>query len=200
MDSEQQKIEDAELCERFKNGDQSAFAKLYENNYGACMAFLLKDKLTHFDAEDVVQKSFIKAFKKLPELKDNTIFKSWLFQICLNTFRDLYVYKTRRGDNLKMSFINDDYTLADHIDKLMNDNELPSDKIEAKENKKEAKEIVPRILKMLKPCQAQVIKMHYYQGKQYKEISQELKIPIGTVMSRIYYAKQSFIDKYKKLA
>lgn len=198
MDSEQDKIENAKLCERFLNGDESAFAELYEKCSKHCMALLMKSNVNFFDAQEVIQKTFIKVWKKMPELKDPNTFKGWLFRICMNTYKDLYMYKKRRNDHVSLSFISDDYTLDDHIDRFLHDDKLPSDNLESKESKIGAKNVAKKIFKKMKPFQVEILKKHYLEGKQYKEIAKDLKVPVGTVMSRIHYAKKTFIDKYEK--
>jgi RNA polymerase sigma-70 factor (ECF subfamily) len=196
MDSEQERIENAKLCERFLNGDESAFEELYEKCSKHCMALLMKSNVNFFDAQEVIQKTFIKVWKKMPELKDPNTFKGWLFRICMNTYKDLYVYKKRRNDHISLSFISDDYTLVDHIDRFHYDDNLPSNEVEQKETISYQKNTLKDIFKNLKPEHSETLKMCYLQGKRYKEISDELNIPIGTVMSRIHYGKKVLAQAY----
>jgi len=198
MDSEQQKIEDAELCERFKNGDQSAFAKLYENNRKDCMSLLLSSNVKYADAEDVVQRSFLKVYKRLIHLKNNDSFKGWLFKICMNSYKDLYKYRARRNEHIVPKF-NEDYTLEKHIDKKQSYDILPSDNVQKLEDSLDRKEIIRNTLESLPKAHAKVITMHYIENKQYKQIGEELNIPIGTVMSRLHYAKKKFVKAIESI-
>jgi RNA polymerase sigma factor (sigma-70 family) len=68
------------------------------------------------------------------------------------------------------------------------------------ESFKENKLLIDKVLRKLKPNHRDVLRMHHRDGMEYKDISKKLKIPVGTVMSRLYYARiEAFkiVKKYK---
>ena len=79
---------DLELVEEVKAGDQRSFAELVRRHQSGLLrvcARMTKDEET---AEDVVQESFVKAYRKINTFEGRSSFKSWLYQIALNTARN----------------------------------------------------------------------------------------------------------------
>lgn len=79
---------DLELVEDIKSGDQRAFAELVKRHQTALLRVcvrMLKDKEL---AEDVVQESFVKAYRKIALFEGRSSFKSWIYQIAINTARN----------------------------------------------------------------------------------------------------------------
>lgn len=78
-------MDEKELVQRLKGGDKAAFDALYEKykNILLRMAYLISGQI--FDAEDVVQETFVKCFLHIGELKKEEGFRSWLFQILYHT-------------------------------------------------------------------------------------------------------------------
>lgn len=83
-------MDEKELVQRLKGGDKAAFDALYEKykNILLRMAYLVSGQM--FDAEDVVQETFVKCFLHIGELKKEEGFRSWLFQIL---YRTAYCYQ-----------------------------------------------------------------------------------------------------------
>ena len=78
-------MDEKELVRRLKSGDRDAFDALYEKykNILLRMAYLVSGQI--FDAEDIVQETFVKCFLHIGELKKEEGFKPWLFQILYRT-------------------------------------------------------------------------------------------------------------------
>lgn len=87
-------MDEKELVQRLKGGDKAAFDALYEKykNILLRMAYLISGQI--FDAEDVVQETFVKCFLHIGELKKEEGFRSWLFQILYHT---AYRHQKKRG-------------------------------------------------------------------------------------------------------
>lgn len=75
------------LAGQAKNGDTHAFAKLYQRYYEPLYRFALCYIRNAEMAEDAVMNSVLKAYEKIGDLRKNTAFKSWLFQITANECR-----------------------------------------------------------------------------------------------------------------
>lgn len=79
---------DLNVLERVKNGDLNAFSELVLRHQKSLLRLALRVVGDLTAAEDVVQESFIKAYQKLESFEGRSSFKSWLFQITLNTARN----------------------------------------------------------------------------------------------------------------
>ena len=79
---------DLELVQELKDGDDSAFSELVKRHQKALLRMCLRILRDQDLAEDVVQDSFIKAYRKIHSFEGRSAFKSWLFQIAVNTARN----------------------------------------------------------------------------------------------------------------
>ena len=126
-------------------------------------------------SEDIVQSTFLKAFERLEQLKDRQKAKSWLLAIARTTFL---------GDLRKRkSWV--------FTDAEMDGSQLPTADLTTP---LDTTLLQKALLEM--PDQFRiVVVMHYLQQESYREIAKHLKIPIGTVMSRLSRAKQMLKTK-----
>ncbi len=76
---------------------------------------------------------------------------------------------------------------------------LPSDSLEKREELNKIKLLLQKILKKLKPNDREILKLYYTGKAEYKDIAKELGIPLGTVMSRLFYAKKNAAKVIKRL-
>lgn len=88
MTRDLEKIADLELVERVKLGDKSAFSSLVLRHQRGLLRLGLRFVKDLDQAEDIVQEAFIKAYEKLSSFEGRSSFKSWLYQIALNTARN----------------------------------------------------------------------------------------------------------------
>jgi len=126
------------------------------------------------DTEDLVQETFFFAIKNFHQLKDLDKCKYWLFSILRNLFLKDYEKRKMRGE-IAFDFVCD----------TLHKGEDPESNFLKAEIRKNIQALLDRLDEKLR----QPIRMFYYEGHSYKEISSELGIPIGTVMSRIARAK-----------
>jgi len=125
-------------------------------------------------AEDLVQETYYLALKKFDQLKDRKKSKYWLFAILRNEFlKDIQKKKNR----VEVEFDSVSYSLRN---KTHLENEILED-----EFKKTIRSALDKLDKNLR----EPIRLFYFEGHSYQDISNSLKIPIGTVMSRIARAK-----------
>ncbi|KIO78108.1 RNA polymerase sigma factor [Pedobacter lusitanus] len=128
------------------------------------------------DANDLVQDTMLKAINYSSHFKEGTNFKAWLFTIMKNTFINNYRRATRT--NLIMSVTD----------------EITSDKLHysASVNDGNGKFIMEDVHKALSKLQPEYYTpfLKYFEGFKYHEIADQLKIPIGTVKTRIHIARQ----------
>lgn len=79
---------DIELVEEIKEGVTSAFAELVKRHQTSLLRVCTRMTRDEELAEDIVQESFVKAFRKINLFEGRSSFKSWLFQIAINTARN----------------------------------------------------------------------------------------------------------------
>lgn len=79
---------DIELVEDVRKGDRKAFSELVQRHQRSLLRLSLRFLRDPMLAEDVVQESFIKAYEKLDLFEGRASFKSWLFQIAVNTAKN----------------------------------------------------------------------------------------------------------------
>jgi len=139
------------------------------------------------DAADACQESFVKAFNAFPSLKSLTSFYPWFYRIlkncCINMLK-----KKKNSNKYKQYKYN-------HSKNSDCDTDSPTVKLE----KEEETELIWLILQELSPEFKEILVMKYLNEFSYNTISELLEIPRGTVMSRLYYARKAFKDKYNEL-
>jgi len=137
------------------------------------------------DAEDLIQETYLKAYKYYERFSEGTNFKAWLFKIMKNTF--INSYRKRKLQPPKVDF--DDVqqgleeTLADQGHEL---DVNPEAGVLASEMDHEVRETLlglPHDYKM-------VVLLADLEGFAYKEIADILSVPVGTVMSRLYRGRR----------
>ncbi len=123
-------------------------------------------------AEDAAQEAFIRAWKHLPNYQPRSPFRNWLYRIATNAARD-----TLRRERETVDV--DDLPLA-----------APSVGPEEAAERTERGERVQQAVLALPEASRTVLVLREYEGLSYKEIADTLNIPIGTVMSRLNYARK----------
>lgn len=81
-------VSDLELVEKVKSGDRKSFSELVKRHQRGVLRLSLRFVKDMDAAEDVTQDAFIKAYEKLSTFEGRASFKSWLFQIAVNTARN----------------------------------------------------------------------------------------------------------------
>jgi len=171
------RAEDAEavLVRRSQKGDQDAFGELVLLYQSRVFNFVLARVRQRETAEDVTQEVLVKAFYNVGRLRNVERFKSWLFSIAHNHLRDLL--RKRRLQQVDM----EDSHLEVYVD------ERGPEGTEAHRTRRET---VRAALSRLKPDQRDALILCDLEGMSYKEIAEILHVPLGTVQSRIFYARR----------
>lgn len=134
-----------------------------------------------FDAEDLAQETFIKAYKKLDTLKDPAKAKSWLYTIARNTVIDFF----RKNKNKDIAL--GDALLENVAGTAVADYQSQAINMEV------SKELDRCIDKLVKEDRA-IIKLLYYEGFSYKEIAELLRINENTLKSRLHRARKILLE------
>lgn len=175
---------DTRLVERTLAGDQSAFEELVERYQTRLFALSRQYTRNVVDVEDIVQDTFLKAFRKLHTFDHRSSFYTWIYRIATNTILDVL---KRRGRS-PVQNVEDPENLGDTAPR---DVVSPSAGLEASE----VSEITGRVLDHLPDIFKSVLVMREYHGLAYQEIADTLGVSIGTVESRLFRARARFKDK-----
>lgn len=146
--------------------------------------FAYRLTLSRSKAEDLFQQTWLKVVNNLDKYRDDN-FKSWLFKICSNQFKDNY-----RKDKRYQKLVKDDYADSQTKDFVLSSAQS-NEHTEVKVENRDRKLIILGHINNLPEKQRQVILMFYYRAMKYDEIAALLKCPVGTVRSRINSAKKT---------
>ena len=140
--------------------------------------------ITKEQNEDLEQEVFIKVWKNSDKYKECGNFKSWICTIAQNVSKDYLKSAKRKVDINSTS----DETV---INKITDKKEVPEQVIVNEFRRRRIKKAINN----LKPKFKQIIILYEIEGLSYENISDKLKIPIGTVKSRLYNAKKILADE-----
>jgi RNA polymerase sigma-70 factor (ECF subfamily) len=147
------------------------------------------------DAEDVVQETFLKAYRAYDSFEEGTNLKAWLYRILTNTYINKYRKQQRRPSEVELGELQDLYLFrrlgessgaSYSAEKEALDQFVDTDIIEALES-------LPESFRM-------PVVLADVDGFSYKEIADILDIPIGTVMSRLHRGRKALQRKLWSVA
>jgi len=135
-------------------------------------------------AEDILQEVFIKVYKNLNNFDPDLNFSSWVYRIAHNETIN-YLKKNEKHKTIPLE--TDDEEVVNLIDILESDIDVVRDV-----KQQELQDKVRKILQMLSPAFREILVLRYLDEKGYKEISDILKKPMGTVATLVNRAKKQF--------
>ncbi len=179
--------EDRELIARAQKGDKVAFRRLVERHQRRAFAIALSLVRDENDARELVQDAFLRVFKGLGSFQGGSSFFTWLYRIITNLSIDLIRKPGRQLVELEPSRVDaedardSEYPLVARIDGAD-----PVDVVRRRE-------IAARLkiaLDALPPYHRGVIVMREIEGLSYEEMAQAMNVSKGTIMSRLFHARQ----------
>lgn len=178
---------DRELVRRVQSGDPHAFDLLFLRHRHKIHGLVRRFVRREGEIDDVVQDTFIKAYRALPRFRLDSAFYTWLYRIAINTAKN-YVTAEKRRLNILQSD-------ADGME-LAEETGSPSELAEP-EREHLASEIeaaVHRALDALPDDLRDAVTFREFDGLSYEQIAVIMDCPVGTVRSRIFRAREA-IDK-----
>ena len=165
---------DNALVKLCRDGNDDAFYEIVERYKLPVFNIVYRMLSKYSEAEDIAQTVFWKVYKNLYRFDTARKFSSWIFKITTNTCLDSLRKKRPKTIPLDEAMDANDMT------------QLP----EAVLREKEETALVLRALNKLKPGYKIVIVLYHFENQTYKEISEILDIPLGTVMNRLHRARK----------
>ena len=175
-------IDEAELVTRAQRGERNAFNELVRMYAQGVMNVIYRMCGNAQIAEDAAQETFIQAWLHIPAYRPQTSLRSWLYRIAVNAATDML-----RKEKRILPTALEDLQLQD-----------PQLGPEALFFQEERTALVRRAIMSLPDASRAVLVLREYEGMSYHEIAEALDIPVGTVMSRLNYARKTLRDKLEQ--
>ncbi|TCP88805.1 RNA polymerase RpoE-like sigma-24 subunit [Cricetibacter osteomyelitidis] len=186
-----EQLTDQALVERAQQGDKKAF-NLLVSRYQNKVAGLLTRYVSPNDIPDVVQESFIKAYRSLESFRGDSAFYTWLYRIAVNTAKN---YLTAQGRRPPTEDILADEAESYDLGSNLRDVETPENLMLSVELKKVVFDTINGLQEELKTA----ITLREIEGMSYEEIAEVMDCPVGTVRSRIFRAREIIESKVQPL-
>jgi RNA polymerase sigma-70 factor (ECF subfamily) len=180
----QEAEEDREFIALAQKGDQAAFRRLVERHQRRAFAIAMGLVRDENDAREIVQEAFLRVYRGINSFQGGSSFFTWLYRIVTNLAIDLMRKPGRRDAELvdNQSVDEDaDFPLVSRID--------GADPIDVM-RRREIAQRIQAALDALPPYHRGVILMREVEGMSYEEMAQAMGVSKGTIMSRLFHARQ----------
>ncbi|HIX65335.1 MAG TPA: sigma-70 family RNA polymerase sigma factor [Candidatus Anaerotruncus excrementipullorum] len=180
-----------QLVEAARRGDSDAYTQLYQLSIEGALGRARSLVRSEQDALDVVQDSYIQAFRSLDRLEKPESFQPWLNRIVTNRCKNLLARsKALRFETSLTGEDGEDWEQEDE-----NIQFRPDESLDYAESQRLVREIVDGLPDEQRVC----ILLHFFQGMKLAEIAQTLEVPENTVKSRLHYAKGKIEKQVREL-
>jgi RNA polymerase sigma-70 factor (ECF subfamily) len=178
-------VADTTLVRKAQRGDLEAFDELVRRYQERIYATVYHMTSCHEDANDLTQESLIKAFRALESFKGDSSFFTWLYRIAVNKTINFLKQRKNRGGQMSLNDL--DFN-AEHDPDLV---ALVSERTPRREiNLAELQEKLNEAMQKLSEVHRLVVTLHDVQGLPHEEIGRIMECNVGTVRSRLFYARQ----------
>ena len=183
---------DEQLVVRVQKGDKRAFDLLvlkYQQKVHSIVGRFVRDT---DEVADVVQESFIKAYRAIPNFRGDSQFYTWLYRIAVNTAKNYLVSRSRRPPASDIDVADAEYySGSDYLKDLGTpENNLFRDELEA---------VIIKAIADLPEDLRTAVTLREYEGLSYEGISEIMDCPVGTIRSRIFRAREAIDAHVLKL-
>lgn len=180
-------LSDEALVRRAVQGDGIAFSELVTRHYKRAVQVAYGMLCDRHDAEDVAQEAFARAFQRLKEFEGNSAFYTWLYRIVVNHCIDL-MRRRKRERRVHLNPEEKDATLGDGRSLWPNfDGNDPHLHV----HRGQVAQQLRAAFAQLPDIHQAVIVLREIEGMSYEDIAATLGIKKGTVMSRLFHARQA---------
>lgn len=185
---------DEQLLSGYRDGDRESFSLLVQRYHRELYHFLVRFMGDRVLADDVFQETFLQVHQSAAQFDPTRRFRPWLFTIAANKARDMIRSNNRRPTSaLQATLAPTDESGGEFIDLMRAAENLPSDPMERKELQERVQETVKGMPEHLR----EILLLSYFHQFPYKQISEILDIPLGTVKSRLHAAVAHFADQWR---
>ena len=172
------------LIHRAQDGDEGAFAALMRSYHAFVCAIVIGIVDNSHDAEEVVQDTFLSAYRGLKQLEDSAKFKSWLAEIARNRARNWL--RKQRGDTVSIDEV------GEH---LLQTEDSPDERL----TRQEQRELVRRIMETLPQKDREIARAFYLEGASYKELTSTHGLSNKAISFRLSRARRQLSKRLQYL-
>jgi RNA polymerase sigma-70 factor, ECF subfamily len=182
---------DEQLVAWAKDGDTAAFEELIHRHRDKIYARAMIMMRNEGDAIDLSQEAWVKSWQRLHQFQGESSFATWMTRIVINLCLD----QIRRQKRTRAESI-EELEEAGGVERQMPIAESnPTEGLESEEVRRRIDEAMGK----LTDAHRTVLVMHEFEGLEYKEIAKRVGISIGTVMSRLFYARRRLASLLQSL-
>lgn len=168
-----------EIVRRCQDGERTAFEELFEMHQPRLKYYVRRLDSRSANIDDTLQDIWLTVFKKIHKLKDAQVFVVWLYRIARNKVYDGF----RRKDRLVRLPEEDEIPVSGSAEPVFDTNDI---------------ERLHAALNNLKPYHREVLTLSFIEQMSYQSIADVVGCSIGTVRSRLFYAKQSLREEMER--
>lgn len=180
------------IVEQAKNGDSSAFEKLYNEYYDKIYFFVLKNIKNPTDAEDITQDTFVKSMQKISSLDNPDSYESWLHTIAYNNCKDFF-----RNEKHYAHFDTEEEREAAVLEFSLNEPIMtPDDYTMNEERKRQIKNMIDG----LKPDMRSALILYYYDDLSISKIADKLGISENSAKQKLFQARKKLKKRMDDLS
>ena len=177
-------VHDAVLVRRAQDGDIGAYDELIRRYQERIYATVYHMTSNHEDANDLTQETFIKGFQALKSFKGDSSFYTWVYRIAVNKTIN---FLKQRKNRTHLSLNDIDFNAENDPDLVA----LVSDRTPRRDiGLSELQQKLNKAMQKLSEPHRLVVTLHDVQGLSHEEIGNIMDCNIGTVRSRLFYARQ----------
>lgn len=193
VDAQNRPVEDddAGVVARCRSGDTEAFAVLVRRHQRKMLNVAFRMIGDYDEACDVVQEAFLSAYRAIGKFRGDARFSTWLCGIVLNHSRSHLTKKAARMSREAWSL---DDSSGSKDESFANEIRSPEMSIAERIEKRDLEKKVQKCIDRLDGEQREVLVLRDIQGFSYEEIGDLLKLPEGTVKSRLFRARTALKD------
>lgn len=184
---------DEALVKRVQQGDVNAYNILVIKYQHKVAQIISKFVGNSADVNDVAQEAFIKAYKAINNFRGESSFYTWLYRIVVNSAKTYLESNSKRKNHIDVD--SEEFQSID-AQGVLTSKESPDKIIESQE----LQQVILSAMKELPEELRQAIMLREVEGMSYEDMADLLQIPIGTVRSRIFRARQFIEERMSKFA
>jgi RNA polymerase sigma-70 factor (ECF subfamily) len=176
-------LSDQDLVKLSRKGDMVAFEELVARHRDKIYARAFSMMRNEDEARDLSQEAWVKGWQRLVQFQGDSSFVTWMTRIVINLCLDqLRKHKRHRAESIEM--MDEESGGVERQMPVVNVN--PTEGLE----RGELRQRIDRALAQLSQEHRTVLVLHEFEELEYKEIAKRMKCSIGTVMSRLFYARR----------
>ena len=186
------KTDDHTLIQNSLAGDRRAFEKLYQKHRNQIYGTLAQRISDRDTVDDLMQNTFLRAYRSLHTFKGDAAFATWLTQIALNVYRSHL-----RSQRVRQNWVSQTEDPEAMHNAVRNLN--PSDSPDQVVQDRERTELVRKSIQRLPERYRKAMWLRYVMDWSYEEITQALHVPLGTVKTWLCRARRQLKNEFRKL-